>query len=1073
MAIIYSYPYVNTVNNSDTLVISVSDTTANNGFLTKSLTADNLASYVTARVKLNVVAQDTSSTVVYLDTQDLTITGTTNEIETRVPTGQMLQIGLPDNVTIARNLNVTNRLLVFDNEGDGSIIDAQLSMDSNRIINLSDPVNAQDAATKSYVDTAVTGLLDFKGTFRADTGEILSGSSAGSYLYNCPGGAGTRVAVAVGDYYIVSNAGGNFYCSGDLLNVGDSVYGVADAAVDSSTINDWGTVEGDNIEGSGVANTVPLWTDSQVLGNSMLSQDAGATTLTVAGNINGQGVIEGESLTINTGPSTITGELDKDGSKITNLADPTVAQDAATKAYVDAVDLDFTGNSGTGNVQQGSTFDILGSGPITTSASGTTLTINSSAAEGTGTTQTLPVWSDGPAGVLSDSGITQTLNPDTTVNTFQLSTSTSGSPTNYLFGPFGFSSTQFSFKSNGNNGGFYRSGNFRFEENLAVGRTNDPILASLDVGTSTQSIPAAFFRNGVVISNNPSGVQVDNTSMVIGAGNNDNVSGSDHCLIVGSNNQITSNSDQSVAFGQGNAITGSIDAFAVGNSNTLTSSLRTQALGFNNTIQASSSFIAGGDNNISTSNSNIMVLGYDNSLPSGNAASGVYIVGGNNQAFGSGQLKESFGVGNNLTLLQNIMTLGYRNNASGYPATNKNLGLGETKFVVGVGSSTITDANALIITEGGINGGSSGSVPQIPRVILPTIPTFSASNDAAADAIGIPEGALYQNNGVVQVNRGGGSTTDPLAGGATSLNDLTDASTVKGGFNGGNNTENLILGQVASNLPNLDTTSSFGGNVILQPSAFGNPTNLTSGYRNVLITERSGQALTTGNQNIAIGTGALNDSVTGNSSVAIGVNALGLNTKTGTTNNTAVGSGAAVNSTIGEKITSIGAGSGWISFPGTGSNITTIGYQAWASSSSASNEITLGNSSVTALRCAVTSITSLSDERDKKDITDLEYGLDFIESLQPKQFVWDNRTETAVTKDEEGNEVTEEIHSANKGKKDFGFIAQEVQPLDNDVLRLVYDENPDKLEMSYGKLVPILVKAVKELSDKVKALENA
>ena len=119
----------------------------------------------------------------------------------------------------------------------------------------------------------------------------------------------------------------------------------------------------------------------------------------------------------------------------------------------------------------------------------------------------------------------------------------------------------------------------------------------------------------------------------------------------------------------------------------------------------------------------------------------------------------------------------------------------------------------------------------------------------------------------------------------------------------------------------------------------------------------------------------------------------------------------------------------------------------------------------------MTSITSLSDERDKKDITDLEYGLDFIESLQPKQFVWDNRTETAITKDEEGNDVTEEIHSANKGKKDFGFIAQDVQTLDNDILRLVYDENPDKLEISYGKLVPILVKAVKELSDKVKALE--
>ena len=307
--------------------------------------------------------------------------------------------------------------------------------------------------------------------------------------------------------------------------------------------------------------------------------------------------------------------------------------------------------------------------------------------------------------------------------------------------------------------------------------------------------------------------------------------------------------------------------------------------------------------------------------------------------------------------------------------------------------------------------------------------------------------------------------------GPTSLNGLTDASTIKGGFNGGNNTENLILGPAATNLPNLDTTSSLGGNIILQSSALSNPTSLSSGYRNHLIGLGTGTSLTTGNSNVAIGTNALNDSVTGNGSVAIGTNALGLNTKTSTTHNTAVGSGAAVNSTTGEKITSIGASSGYLSFPGTGSNITTIGYGAVASTSSVSNEITLGNSSVTALRCAVTSITSLSDERDKKDITDLEYGLDFIESLQPKQFVWDNRTETAITKDEEGNDVTEEIHSANKGKKDFGFIAQDVQTLDNDILRLVYDENPDKLEISYGKLVPILVKAVKELSDKVKALE--
>ena len=36
---------------------------------------------------------------------------------------------------------------------------------------------------------------------------------------------------------------------------------------------------------------------------------------------------------------------------------------------------------------------------------------------------------------------------------------------------------------------------------------------------------------------------------------------------------------------------------------------------------------------------------------------------------------------------------------------------------------------------------------------------------------------------------------------------------------------------------------------------------------------------------------------------------------------------------------------------------------------------------------------------------------------------------------------------------------------------LVYDENPDKLEAAYGKLVPVLVQAIKDLSAKVNELE--
>jgi hypothetical protein len=205
---------------------------------------------------------------------------------------------------------------------------------------------------------------------------------------------------------------------------------------------------------------------------------------------------------------------------------------------------------------------------------------------------------------------------------------------------------------------------------------------------------------------------------------------------------------------------------------------------------------------------------------------------------------------------------------------------------------------------------------------------------------------------------------------------------------------------------------------------------------------------------IGIGTGALQIS-TGINNVAVGRSSLSVLTTGG--GNTGVGSMSLISCT-GADNTGVGQNAGYTHT--SGSNNVFLGHAAVGSTPTASNEITLGNSANNVIRAAVTSITSLSDARDKKNIEELPVGLSFIEKLNPVKFVWDDRNE-----------------DGRHDVKDFGFIAQELKSVQEeegvaDILKLVYEENPEKLEASYGKLIPILVKAIQELSEEVKQLKN-
>ena len=117
-----------------------------------------------------------------------------------------------------------------------------------------------------------------------------------------------------------------------------------------------------------------------------------------------------------------------------------------------------------------------------------------------------------------------------------------------------------------------------------------------------------------------------------------------------------------------------------------------------------------------------------------------------------------------------------------------------------------------------------------------------------------------------------------------------------------------------------------------------------------------------------------------------------------------------------------------------------------------------------------TSWSITSDGRDKTDYQDLGLGIEFLKKIKPRQFKWDWRDGS-----KEGN-----------GTIRAGFIAQEVlEACDSEGLpRTAADSiasnkvypgvvditNPDKYQVAAGDFIPMLVKAVQELSAKNDAL---
>jgi cytoskeletal protein CcmA (bactofilin family) len=297
----------------------------------------------------------------------------------------------------------------------------------------------------------------------------------------------------------------------------------------------------------------------------------------------------------------------------------------------------------------------------------------------------------------------------------------------------------------------------------------------------------------------------------------------------------------------------------------------------------------------------------------------------------------------------------------------------------------------------------------------------------------------------------------------------------------------------------------------------------SGGNYNAVVGDEAGTAITTGDNSSALGYTALDACTTGSSHVAIGRNALGavtivsdlvavgrdaLAANTSGTANTAVGRTALGTLTDGANNSAFGYLAGAAVSSGnsntlignichdnltTGDLNTAIGYNLAPSGVGVDSEIVIGSSITGAgtntvrigtgggtatlgLDGSDTSWAAASDLRLKKDVADSTVGLSFVNDLRPVTFKWQHKNEVAEDLPQYDADSSDPIFG--EGKSHHGFIAQEVKAvIDNhsDVCdgNNIWHEDPDGTQqMSQGNLVPMLVKAVQELSAKIEELES-
>ena len=377
-----------------------------------------------------------------------------------------------------------------------------------------------------------------------------------------------------------------------------------------------------------------------------------------------------------------------------------------------------------------------------------------------------------------------------------------------------------------------------------------------------------------------------------------------------------------------------------------------------------------------------------------------------------------------------------------------------TSGAVGVGTSPSYGTSGQVLTSSGSTAAPTWSSVQEPI----TLTTTGSSGNATfvGTTLNIPN-----------YSGGGGSAATP-----------TTLGTVYG--------KTPTTGTGAATLLGYQTPSSYSGNGTTG-IGYNSINLLTSGNFNTTVGHSSLASLVNGSQNTCLGyyAGNVYNTTGSGNQTFVGYYAGGAAT-TGK-NNTFVGVGAGLAIDTGGTNTAIGVGAMQLASPTTSTNSTCVGANTDVTGN---NQVQIGDSSTTTY--VYGTVQNRSDLRDKTDVRDTQLGLSFINALRPVDYKWDIREDYRPEKPEDisdkdamdawrqASNLSVLVHDGSKkrGRFHHGLIAQEVKAvLDAQGIDFGgYQDHKvkggeDVLSIGYDELIAPLIKAIQELTDRIKVLE--